>query len=220
MEFILSKHASISATVLHHFPERPQRESSHGARVRQNTTMQAGNMKSVSHFVATPWFLLLPFHSFQTLTLCKMHDNCPSCVSLNLAATMSLFTAVWHWTLCLENMCVWKWEGKGRESDPFPLCETLAVFFWARWVHVVSVTDQESFRFSESQKWLLQRERIFLYEMDKMNVRSHIPAESWSLQLSGGPLDRARVYQRADVPKGCYMGVGNSRIKMTILLMD
>lgn len=101
-------------------------------------------MKSVAHFVATPLFLLLPFHSFQTLTLCKIHDNCPSCVSLNLAATTSLFTAVWHWTLCLENMCVWKWERKGRESDPFPLGKTLAAFIWAHWVNVASVTDQES----------------------------------------------------------------------------
>lgn len=41
-------------------------------------------------------------------------------------------------------MCVWKWERKGRESDPFPLGKTLAAFIWAHWVNVASVTDQES----------------------------------------------------------------------------
>lgn len=29
-----------------------------------------------------------PFRSFHTLTLCKILDNCPSCASLNSAATM------------------------------------------------------------------------------------------------------------------------------------
>lgn len=142
------------------FWKTPKRILSRGSSTAKHHRADGEHGKRWVTLLPRPSFSSSPSRSFQTLTLCrKMHDNCPSCASLNLAATVWLFTVVWHWTLCLGNMCVWKQERGGRDSDLFPLSKTLVAFISSLWRNVTSVWWDG---FSESQKWLLHRRRIFI----------------------------------------------------------
>lgn len=181
-QFILSKHASISETVLHHFLKDSKENPSMGLRYSKTPPSRQGTWKVQVILLPRPSLPLLPlsflFASYIVqytwqLSLLRLWTELPQCS----------YSVVWHWTLCLGSMVVCEngntGAGKVTPSHSAKLFQSLS--------HCVGeMTSVWQGRFSESLKELLQWKRIVQFS-----------GQTWSLPPSGGSLQLRRRSPRS-----------------------